>query len=65
MQRKRLGSELNAYVIVVQKRQWPHAGTSLGTGGGAFFYFLNILEAFFAWGGDLLKWGRGDGGRGT
>jgi hypothetical protein len=37
-------------VIVVQKRQWPHAGTSLGPGGGAFFYFLNILEAFFACG---------------
>ena len=40
-------------VIVAEKRQWPHAGTSLGTGGGVFFLSSSVLEAFFAWGVDL------------
>jgi hypothetical protein len=48
--RKRLGSELQAYVIVVQKRQWSHAGTSLGTGGGAFFLFLKHSSSIFCMG---------------
>jgi hypothetical protein len=43
-------SKTNTQVWAINpvRSQWPHAGTSLGPGGGAFFYFLNILEAFFA-----------------
>jgi len=44
--KERLGSERDG-IIVAEKRQWSHAGTSLGTGGGLFFLTLKLLEAFF------------------
>ena len=44
--KERLVSERDG-VIVAEKRQWPHAGTSLGTGGGLFFVSITLLEAFF------------------
>jgi hypothetical protein len=33
-------------------------GISLGTGGGVFFLYSNVLEAFFAWGLILKDCGR-------
>jgi hypothetical protein len=49
---------LTRYVIVAEKRQWSNAGTSLGTGGGVFFLYSSVLEAFFAWGLILKDCGR-------
>ena len=45
--KERLGSERDG-VIVAEKCQWPDPGISLGTGGGVFFLYTNVLEAFFA-----------------